>query len=376
MIELKDKAELLAVIGEAVDPLVQRMTKVERKWGAFPIGVTDEEIKKLAWAEKFGKFLRALTRGQVVQCDELQRSWASEAQIKQMTEGTDTAGGYLVPEEFRAEVVRIIPKFGLLRRFARAIPMGSDTLRVPRQTTGVTVSWPGEAKKGTASKPVLGQVQLNAQTAVGLCSYSLEFLQDAGVPVIEYLQTIFAEAFAGEEDLQWLNGSGAPFFGVLQVAGTGSFTPANGGGKSVITGLTIDDLIDTMDVVDKDADEGAIFIFHKKLLSIMRKVKVTSDYALAPASQGAPATIAGVPYYTSNKMPSVTAVSTAFAIYGNPRYTLLGDRQQMTVDVAREGTIGADNLFEQNMQGLRITERISIVTAVPAAYSKLITAAS
>lgn len=373
MIELKDKTELLAVIGEAIDPLMQRMTKVERKWGAFP-GVKDEDVAKLSYQDKMCSFIRALVRGRVDVCDQLQRSWSTEAQVKQMTEGTDTAGGYLVPEEFRAEVVRLIPKFGLLRRFARAIPMGTDTLRVPRQTASVTVSWPGEAKKGTASKPTLGQVLLNSKTMVGLCSYSLEFLADAGVPVLEYLQTIFAEEFAAEEDNQWINGTGVPFTGVLAVAGTGSFTM--GAGDTTIDKIVIDDLIDLADQVDEEADEGAMWVFHKKALTALRKVKVTSDYALAPASQGAPATIAGVPYYTSKKAPSAPAVSTAFAFYGNPRYTLLGDRQLMTIDIAREGTIGSDNLFEQNMQGLRITERIAIDVAVAAAYAVLKTAAS
>lgn len=373
MIELKTKEELLGVIGEALNPVLDRLTKVERKWGAFP-GISDEDVSKLTYQEKFCTFLKSLVRGRVDVCDQLQRSWSTEAQIKQMTDNVDTAGGYLVPEEFRAEVVRLIPKFGLLRRFARTIPMSTDTLRVPRQTASVTVSWPGEAKKGTASKPTLGQVLLNSKTMVGLCSYSIEFLADAGVPVLEYLQTIFAEEFAAEEDNQWINGTGVPFTGILAVSGTGSFTMASG--KTTIGSTVIDDMIDLADQVVEEADEGAIYVFHKKLLSALRKVKVTSDYALSPASQGAPATIAGVPWYTSKKAPSAPAVSTAFAFYGNPRYTLLGDRQQMTIAIAKEGTIGADNLFEQNMQGLRITERIAIDVAVPDAYAILKTAAS
>lgn len=366
---------LKALIGEAVNPILQRMDKIDRKHGAFP-GVTEEEIGKLAWAEKFGKFLSALSRGNVQLCDDLAKSWTQDTQRKAMTDSVDTAGGYLVPEEFRAEIIRLIPKFGLMRRFARTIPMGTDTLRVPRQTDGVTVYWPGEGNKGTGSQPALGQVLLNSKTLVGLTAHSIEFLMDAGVPVIEYLQTIFAEAFAGEEDSQWLAGTGAPFTGILNASGVKTFTPATGGGKSVITGLTIDDLFDTVDQVEEEADEGAIFIFHKKLLTVFRKVKVTSDYALAPAANGLPATIGGVPYYTSKKMPSTTAVSTAFVIYGNPRYSLLGDRQQMTIAIAKEGTIGSDNLFEQNMQGLRMTERISLAVAVPDAYSVLKTAAS
>ncbi len=365
--------EFKGLIGQVVDEKLAPLTKVDRKYGAFP-GVNEEELDKLAWAEKFKIFLRALVRGQVEVCTQLQSSWASTAQIKQLTEGTDTAGGFLVPEEFRAEVIRIIPKYGVFRRLARVIPMNTDTLRIPRQTATVSVSWPGEAKKGTGSKPTLGQVLLNSKTMVGLCSYSLEFLADAGLPVIQYLQTIFAEEFGAEEDNQAFNGTGAPFVGVLNASGVNVYQMATG--NTAIANLTIDDLIKASDKVSEDVDEGSVYLFHKAALSVLRQQKIGTTYALAPATQGVPGTIVGVPWYTSKKLPGAPALNTAFAIYGNFSYAFLGDREQMTIAVTREGTIGTDNLFEQNMAGLRITERIAIDIAVPIAFTVIKTAAS
>jgi len=369
--------EFKSLIGQVVDEKLAPLTKVDRKWGAFP-GVKEEELDQLAWAEKFKIFLRALVRGQVEVCTEMQRHWGTEAQIKQLTEGADTAGGFLVPEEFRAEVIRIIPKYGVFRRLARVIPMNTDTLRIPRQTATVSVSWPGEAKKGTGSKPTLGQVLLNAKTMVGLCSYSLEFLADAGLPVIQYLQTIFAEEFGAEEDNQAFNGTGVPFIGVLNAAGvnTAYLGGSSTSGKTTIGSATIDDMIDAADKTTEDADEGAVYVFNKALKTVLRKVKVTSTYAWAEASKDAPGTLNGYPWYTSKKLPNVPGVNTAFAIYGNFGYAFLGDREQMTIAITREGTIGADNLFEQNMAGLRITERIAIDIAVPSAFTVIKTAAS
>ena len=371
--------ELKHMIYGLIDEKIAPLTKVDRKFGAFP-GLTEEQIAKLAWAEKFKVFLKAMVRGEVQVCREMEASWSSPDKLhqKQMVEGTDTAGGYLVPEEFRAEIIRIIPKYGIFRRYARMLPMNTDTMRVPRQTATVSVSWPGETVKGTQSKPTLGQILLNAKTMVGLCSYSAEFLADAGLPILQYLQTIFAEEIGAEEDKQGFLGTGAPFTGVLNASGVNSYSlgGSSTSGKTAITDATIDDMIKAADLTTEDVDEGAVYVFHKALLSVLRQVKVTTTYALMPASQGAPGTIVGVPWATSKKLPNAPAVATAFAIYGNFQYALLADREQMTIAIAREGTIGGNNLFEQNMAGLRITERIAIDIGVPSAFVAIKTAAS
>lgn len=369
--------DLKKMIFQAVDEKIAPLTKVDRKFAAFP-GLSEEQVKNLAWAEKFKVFLKAMVRGDVSLCREAESSWDTMGRKKQMVEETDTAGGYLVPEEFRAEIIRIIPKYGVARRLCRILPMNTDTMRIPRQTATVSVTWPGEAKKGTGSKPTLGQVLLSSKTMVGLCSYSAEFLADAGLPIIQYLQTIFAEEIAAEEDNQLFNGTGLPFNGILSVSGVnvwdlgGSTTS----GKTTIGSAVVDDVIDAHGMLSEDADDNVWLVGNKALITALRKVKVTSDYALAPATQGMPGTVAGMNWTTSKKLPSAPAVSTKFAVVGNFQYAIIGDREQMTIAMAREGTIGSDNLFEQNMSGLRLTERIAINVAVPSAFTVLKTAAS
>ncbi len=369
--------DLKKMIFGLIDEKIAPLTKVDLKHGAFP-GLSEKQIGEMAWHDKMKAFLKSMVRGEVQNCKEMEQSWTTEAQRKQMVESTDSAGGYLVPEEFRAEIIRIIPKYGIFRKYARQLPMNTDTLRVPRQTSTVTVSWPGEVVKGTASKPVLGQVILNAKTMVGLCSYSAEFLADAGLPILQYLQTIFAEEIGAEEDNQAFNGTGVPFIGVLNASGVNSYSLGGSttSGKTAITDLTVDDLIKAADKTSEDVDEGAVYVFHKSALTALRQIKVTTTYALQPASMGAPGTIAGIPWDTSKKLPSAPAAGVNFAIYGNFMYALLADRQQMTIALAREGTIGANNLFEQNMAGLRITERIAIDIAVSTAFVAIKTAAS
>lgn len=365
--------QLREMVMSTVKDNLSHLTKVDRKYGAFP-GIKEEDIAKMSWQEKFKSFLRAMVSGNVIAMNEAAQSWGGQ---KAMTEGQDVEGGYLVPEEFRAEIIRLIPRFGILRRFARRIPMTTEILRVPRQTAGVSITWPGESRAGTARKPSLGQVVLQAKKAMGLATLSNELLADAGVDVIAYLQEIFAEAFAEEEDNQLWNGTGAPFVGVLKDPDVKSLSMA--ATKTAFSQVTIDNLYDLFDQVEEEADADAQFYFHKNIITILRKLKDNNgQYLWSPAAQGNPGTIMGIPYATSKKLPGTaqSAPNTPFIVYGNLRHVLLGDRQEMTIALATEATIGSENLFEQDLRGLRITERISIQIAIPVALAYLKTAAS
>ena len=48
---------------------------------------------------------------------------ASIANICYLNEGTNTEGGYMVPEEFAREVFRVATEAGIVRKYARIIPM-------------------------------------------------------------------------------------------------------------------------------------------------------------------------------------------------------------------------------------------------------------
>ena len=95
------------------------------------------------------------------------------AELKQMSEGTDSEGGYLVPEEFLPTLVRLVEVYGLVRRGATVIPMSRDELNMPSLASGITTYWVGENSSITSSQPVFGQVKLVAKKVGG--SYPCKF---------------------------------------------------------------------------------------------------------------------------------------------------------------------------------------------------------
>lgn len=347
------------------------INKIEKKiFGAA------KEVEGLEGKAKVAKFIKALFA---------RDGEAVKAIVgKGMTEGTAADGGYLVPEEFRAEIVRIAEDFGIFRRLARVIPMRRDTLNLPKVTSSVTVSWPGEATAGTASQPVLGQVQLLSKTLVGITPISNELLEDADVDVVELLSELFAEAIAGEEDNQGFSGSGAPFTGVLAVAGTNLVTMV--GGDTSFDDISADYLRDLITKVKVSTLSGAGFFMHPEVWARVQKIKENSQHIAsfanplitkdAPNGAGVAGYIWGKPVYLTEKITGTDAVATKFVVFGNLKYAYLGDRKQVTMTISEHATIGAANMFESNMSALRVTERVGIVIALPSAFSILKTAAA
>lgn len=314
------------------------------------------------------------------------------ASLKAMSEGTNSAGGYFVPEEIQSGIIRMVEDFGLVRKFSTKISMPkTDTLNLPRLTTSVTVSWPGENTAGTPSDPVLGNVVLAVKTLMGITAVSNELLQDSNTSITEMLMTLFAEAIAGEEDNQGLMGSGSPFTGVMNDASVNLVAPAAGNSTFTLC-TTADNLRDMITQIKPWALTGAGYFMHRVVLALAQKIKdTTNNYIVTAPTQvvfsdvnggsygaaGLPAGyIWGYPVYLSEKLPSSTAVSTKYVIFGNLKFLYLGDRQEMKLEVSNAATIGGVNAFAANQSVVRVTERVALAVALPTAFAVLRTSAT
>lgn len=384
------KAELESMLTNVVKGALEAeikergLDKIDTKFAALPahlVGVTAEELSKMDKKQKVAKFVKSV----------FQRDLASlmAMNTKAMTEGTGSAGGFIVPEEFAAEVNRVVEDFGLIAKLGRRYPMKSDTLNVPRLSASVSITYPGEATAGTASQPTLQNVQLLAKTCVGITPMSNELLADANVSVVDLLVELFAEAIAGELDNQGLAGSGSPFTGLLTDTGVNVLT-ASSGDDTFTEAATPDYCRQLIAKVKPWALQGACFIMHRDVWAIIQQKKASSggDYFVSAANpvlsglvpQGFPSAVAGTlwgyPVLLSDKMPTTTAVSTKFILFGNLKHVYYGVRDEMAMSISEHATVGSDNLFEKNMSAVRITARHAVAVGLPAAFAALKTAAS
>ena len=106
-------------------PGVFRSSKLKNFTGA------DAEIR----AFRFGMFGLASVMG-----SEKAAKWCREngIELKAHSEGVNSAGGFFVPEEFATAIIDLRDSYGYFRRLCQVMPMGRDTMTVPRRVGGLT----------------------------------------------------------------------------------------------------------------------------------------------------------------------------------------------------------------------------------------------
>ncbi len=170
--------------------------------GTSPTG-TDPEYR----AYGFGEYIRWL-RSKGAHAGS--RDWLlKEGHItKAMAEGSNIIGGAFVPEEFSADLIRLVEEFGVFREAARVMPMSRDTMLFPRRTSGLTGAWIGENTTITDSDLGTDNVQLTARKLATLTRISNELMEDSIIGLGDLIATEIALVMATEEDEAGFNGDG------------------------------------------------------------------------------------------------------------------------------------------------------------------------
>ena len=282
-------------------------------------------------------------------------------EVKAHTEGVNSAGGFLVPEEFETELISLRENFGVFRRNARVRPMGSDTLRIPRRSATLTANFVGEASAATESTQTFEQVTLVAKKAAVLTTVSNELAEDAFVNLSDDIAGEIAYAFAKLEDQCGFIGDGTSTYGgivgVSSSLGTAGQQDANMG---AFGSLEAGDLADFMSLLPQYADTpNCKFYMHKTAYhanfeDFMLSVGGTTG---SEVRQGGQPTIMGYPVEFTQVLPSTYTDGEVFALFGDLSLAAsFGDRRSTTIQVSDS----ALNAFEQDEMAIRGTERFDI----------------
>jgi HK97 family phage major capsid protein len=166
-----------------------------------------------------------------------------------MEEGTDTAGGFTVPDPLAATIIELIEQFGVFRANARNVPMTSDTLRVPKlpevpttdrkPDSSLSVYYPDEGAAITPSDLTFEQVSMAAVKYAQLAIWSTELNEDAVISMTDLLARDVARNFAWAEDRNSFLGDGTATYGgitgVMTALQAGATVTASGAAAANIT---------------------------------------------------------------------------------------------------------------------------------------------
>lgn len=288
--------------------------------------------------------------------------------IKAHTEGVNSQGGFLVPDEMAAELVTLREQYGVFRRNAKIYRMTSDTLRIPRKNTGLTAYWVGEAIAATESTMGFDNVQLVAKKLTALTTVSNELLEDSIIDLASDVANEIAYQFAFKEDDAGFNGDGTSTYGGvvgLNTALSDGTYQISDGGASAYSGVTVLELSGGFKKLPQWAyQRGNVKIY----CSRAAYSGVFERLALSAGGVTAAEMTAGIreprffgyPVEYTQVIPATESAGAVFAYIGDlSQACYLGDRRATSIAFSDS----ALNAFEQDERVVRGTERVDIVCA-------------
>lgn len=229
-----------------------------------------------------------------------------------MSEGTDEAGGYMVPTQQSSEVINLLNNYSVIRPLCREVPMNTRTLTIPTVTGGPTAYWVPEAsdnfettdpatfaQSGGYKPPssiTTGQLTLTAHVLAVKVVVSNQLLDDSDPGIDKLLYAIFGETIADAFDTAILRGAGTatdPITGLVGRIATNI--------RSVGADFTWDDVVDLIFAVRENAPKAqeVPVIGHPKAEKMLIKLKnEMGDYLYTgPTGEGKTPRVWGEPFY-------------------------------------------------------------------------------
>ena len=283
--------------------------------------------------------------------------------LNALQEGTDSEGGYLVPDEFERTLVEALEEENVFRTLAHVIRTSSGDRKIPVVASKGSASWVDEEGAYQESDDAFSQVSIGAYKLGTMIKVSEELLADSVFDLEAYISKEFARRIGAREEESFFNGDGkGKPLGILAAAGGAEV----GVTAASATAITADEVIDLFYSLKAPYRKNAVWVLNDATVKQIRKLKdTTGQYLWQPSLvAGTPDTILGRPVKTSAFMPTAAAGAKTIA-FGDFKYYWIADRQGRTFKKLSE-------LYAANGQvGFMGTQRVDGKLVLPEAVKVL-----
>lgn len=311
------------------DALTNEIKRMERKEALEaemnkPIGtpITEKPMKTSDDEEKTGRASKVYNKSfwNAMRQKNIRPEIANALQ-----EGTDSEGGYLVPDEFEHTLIEALESENIFRTLAHVIQTASGDRKIPVVASKGTASWVDEEGAITESDDAFNQVSIGAYKLGTLIKVSNELLNDSVFNLEQYISKEFARRIGNKEEDAFFNGdgSGKP---------VGIFHSTGGAQVGVTTAstsaITADEVIDLFYSLGAPYRKNAVWVVNDATVKAIRKLKDgNGNYLWQPAlTSGTPDTLLGRPVKTSAYVPTIASGAKVIA-FGDFGYYWIADRQ-------------------------------------------------
>ncbi len=312
-----------------------------------------------------GQWVKAAVFG-----DEDSKQWCRDNGLsvtRAHSEGVNSAGGVLVPNQMMDSIIDLREEFGVFRKNAKIVPMSSDTLDWPRRVGGLTAYFTPENTAGTESTASWDNVNLVAKKLMVLTRMSTELSEDAVVSVADLLTSEIAYAFASKEDDCGFNGDGTSTYGGIRGITNLLIDADHTGGKyAAASGHDLFTELDAADITGLIGKLPQYAIGNAKFYCSQFAFATVFERLIATAGGNSISTLGGEVQYrylgfpiviTQKLSASSSAVNgTIMMLFGDlAKASAMGERRSVTIKRSDE------RYFDSDQIGLLGTERVDIV---------------
>ena len=239
--------------------------------------------------------------------------------------GTDSEGGYLVPDEFEHTLIEALEEENVFRTLAKIINTSSGDRKIPVVATKGEASWIDEEGLYQEDDDAFTQVSIGAYKLGTMIKVSEELLNDSAFDLESYISKEFARRIGAREEDSFFNGDGTGKpLGILAASGGAEI----GVKAASATAITADEIIDLFYSLKSPYRKKAVWVLNDATIKTIRKLKDNNNQYLWQPSlvAGTPDTILGRPVVTSAYMPVAAAGAKTIA-FGDFSYYWIADRQ-------------------------------------------------
>ena len=255
----------------------------------------------------------------------MRRPVVNESDRQSLTVGTDSEGGYLVPDEFERILIEALEEENIMRTLAKIIKTSSGDRKIPVVASKGSATWVDEEGPILESGDTFTQVSIGAFKLATMIKVSEELLNDSVFDLSSYIAKEFGRRIGAKEEEAFFigDGEGKP---------TGIFNGSGGEELGVTavkaTEITADELLDLFYSLKAPYRKKAVFVMNDATVKAIRKLKDgTGQYLWQPSiTAGEPDTLLNRPVKTSAYIPTLEAAAKVIA-FGDFGYYWIADRQ-------------------------------------------------
>lgn len=266
-------------------------------------------------------------------------SGRSDERLKTLEEGSDP--GYLVPEQFRAQLWDMGLEDSIVRKRATVYPMARNQLNVPAyggydHSAGVygtvTEKWEDESEQKAETEPDFEKIGLVAKKLCCFCKSSDELKEDSAIPFSQVIGKAFAGAISFYSDRTFLNGDGAGKpMGVISAPCT--ITEAGETGQPA-NSIVYENVVNMYAQLLPAAWKEAVWVCHNtclpQLMTMSTPVGTAGSHVPVLKEDSGKFYILGKELLISEKIPSIGTAGCL--MLANFRYYIIGMRKEVRIE--------------------------------------------